>query len=367
MAGVQSLFKWLVKYVLAWLLAPFYMLSATFVFILSVIRSPVTVLSYKVRDSPPAVLQNAELGTHEYVRVGTSNIRLHYVASGDRDKPLMVCLHGFPEFWYSWRHQLKAFSKDYWVVAVDMRGFGDSDKPPAAGEYKIDKMAGDIVDLIEALGHRSCTLVGNDGGAIMAAWVAMERPDLVKKLVLMNGPVSLSAVRQYTKSHPKQLLKFWYGFFFKLPYLPEMCLGFNDLKSLDVLLRGKKMGCRREDAITDEDLEAYKYALSQPGALTAVVNFYRASGSKDRTFPLTLVKNWLSGQQPPAEPITAIRCPSLLIWGDQDGVLDTDLARAMAESVQGMKLEIIEGASHFVQQDFPDTVNRLMTDFFKEP
>ncbi|KAI8504648.1 Epoxide hydrolase 4 [Branchiostoma belcheri] len=340
MAGVQSLFKWLVKYVLAWLLAPFYMLSATFVFILSVIRSPVATLSYR----------NAELGTHQYVRVGTSNIRLHYVASGDRDKPLMVCLHGFPEF-----------------CGCGYEGFGDSDKPPAAGEYKIDKMAGDIVDLIEALGHRSCTLVGNDGGAIMAAWVAMERPDLVKKLVLMNGPVSLSAVRSYTKSHPKQLLKFWYGFFFKLPYLPEMCLGFNDLKSLDVLLRGKKMGCRSEDAITDEDLEAYKYALSQPGALTAVVNFYRASGSKDRTFLLSLVKSWLSGHQPPAEPITAIRCPSLLIWGDQDGVLDTDLARAMAESVQGMKLEIIEGASHFVQQDFPDTVNRLMTDFFKEP
>ncbi|XP_078607669.1 epoxide hydrolase 4-like [Branchiostoma floridae x Branchiostoma japonicum] len=349
MAGVQSLFKWLVKYVLAWLLAPLYMLSSTFTFFLRVIRSPVAVLSYRVRETPPAVLQDPALGTHEYVRLGTGKIRLHYVAAGDRSKPLMVCLHGFPEFWYSWRHQLKAFRKDYRVVAVDMRGFGDSDKPPAVEEYKVDKMAGDIVDLIEALGYGSCTLVGNDGGAIIAGRVAMERPDLVTKLVAMNGPVSLSVVGRYARSHPKQRLKFWYNFLAQLPYLPEMCLGFNDLKTLDVVFRGKKMGCRNKDAFTDEDLEAYKYASSQPGALTGVVNFYRANGMR-----------------PPADPTTGIRCPSLLIWGDQDGVLDTDLAREMAESVQGMKVEIIEGASHFVQQDVPDTVNQLMTDFLNQ-
>ncbi|XP_066288664.1 epoxide hydrolase 4-like [Branchiostoma lanceolatum] len=350
MAGVQSLFKWVVKYVLAWLLAPFLMLSSTLAFVLRVLRTP-AILSYRVRKTPPAVLQNSALGTHEYARVGTSQLRLHYVASsGDRDKPLMVCLHGFPEFWYSFRHQLKAFGKDYRVLAVDMRGFGDSDKPQAAVEYKVDKMAGDIVDLIEALGYTSCTLVANDGGAVIAGQVATDRPDLVEKLVVMNGPVSLSAVATYARSHPKQMLKFWYSFLAKLPYLPEMYLGFNDFKRFDSIFRSKKMGCRNKDAFTDEDLEAYKYAFSQPGALTAVVNFYRANGSKGG-----------------AEPITAIRCPSLMIWGDQDGVLDTDLAKEIAGRVQGMKLEIIEGASHFVQQDFPDTVNRLMTEFLNKP
>ncbi|CAH3019895.1 unnamed protein product [Porites evermanni] len=128
----------------------------------------------KRREKPPACLLDPELGEHHFLRTA-SNIRIQYVAKGDTGKPFMLCLHGFPEFWYSWRYQLKAFSDNFRMVAVDLRGYGDSDSPKGREHYKTSLLVNDIKEIIEALDYKSCTLLSHDWGGALA-WGSLHAP-----------------------------------------------------------------------------------------------------------------------------------------------------------------------------------------------
>ncbi|XP_033121199.1 epoxide hydrolase 4-like isoform X2 [Anneissia japonica] len=292
-------------------------------------------------------MNDPSLGEHDFANLKKAGIRLHYVAAGDRSKPLMLFLHGFPECWYSWRHQMKAFKKDYRVVAFDLRGYGESDIPSGMHNYTLQALIDDVKELIEELGYSSCVLVAHDWGGEIAWHVAMEYPDLVDKLIINNcgHPVRFM---EHLHSHWSQFKKSWYMFFFQLPYLPEILARSKDLHFLNDCYMSRAFGIQSPEMFTTTDLEAMKFSFSNKGTATAAINYYRAIFS---TKPMKTKR---------------ITCPTILIWGDQDVALEVGIAKGTEKYVDNFTLKIVEGASHWVQQDRPDEVNRLMAEFLKE-
>ena len=275
---------------------------------------------------------------HQYI---TSNgIQLHYVTQGDG--PLMLMLHGFPEFWYSWRHQIREFAKDYKVVALDLRGYNDSDKPSALSAYKMSELMLDVAGVIKGLGYESCTLVGHDWGGAIAWSFAYSYPELLERLIVLNIPHPAKFVEGLRT--PQQLLKSWYIFFFQIPWLPELLIQSGDYQFISDAFT--KMAVN-PSVFTPKDLEAYKDAAAKRGALTGMLNYYR------NIFPsLGQGQNW---------EILKIR--TLMIWGEQDTALGKELTYGTQEYVQDLTIRYIPDSSHWVQQEQPDLVNQYIREF----
>ncbi|XP_050400319.1 epoxide hydrolase 4 [Patella vulgata] len=309
-----------------------------------IIRNADKAFYNKDRIEMPPCLTDESLGTHRYIHL--EKVRLHYVVNGEEGKPLMLLLHGFPEFWYSWRHQLREFSKDYRVVAVDQRGYSDSDKPSGINSYKIANMVDDVKQLIPALGYRSCVLVGHDWGGAISWLFAAKYPDMVDKLIIMNCPHP-TVFQKYMSSHLAQFKKSWYMFLFLIPFVPEFYFRMTDYKMLNGTFRSTRMGVVDKSKMTDEDMEAYKYAFSRPGSDTGSINYIRAMFHNKTT----------------RADFQKITSPTLLIWGCQDGALEKGMAPLAQPLVENLKIEYIEDASHWVQMDRPDRVNKLIRQF----
>lgn len=289
----------------------------------------------------PQILLDPDLGTHNYIYLQNQGIKLHYIEKGDRNKPLMLLVHGFYESWFSWRHQLQEFSSDYWVVAVSLRGYGDSERPTKTSEYTLMKMVEDLREFILALGKEKCTLLGHDGGAVVG-WVLVGKyPDLFQRFITCNGSHPL-AYRMHLRKSFKQMKKAWYVFFNQMPYLPELCLAVNDYEELTRLYSEDN---KNTEVFTEEVIEAYKYYFSQKGALSAAVNFYR---NIDFTSSLHIPK---------------IRVPTLIIWGSENTFLQTELAKLSAGECEDVQLKYIDGAGHFVQQQEPVYLNKLVWEY----
>ncbi|MGH2879468.1 MAG: alpha/beta fold hydrolase [Solirubrobacteraceae bacterium] len=278
---------------------------------------------------------------HGEVEVG-GGTRLHYVEAGSG--PLVVLLHGFPEFWYSWRHQIEPIAAaGYRVVAPDMRGYNTSSRPQDWRQYQVELLAGDIAGLVTALGEDQCFLVGHDWGAAVAYGVAMYQPQVVKRLAILNVPHPVRMLEGFRTL--RQLRKSWYMFFFQIPRLPERLIARDDFSFAKRSLRSDS-----KDAFTDEDLERYVEAWSQPGALTGMINYYRAALRR-------------SPRNPEAR-LARIECPTLVIWGLRDRHLGSELADPPRKWVPNARLEQIEDATHWVQHDAPERVNELLIDHF---
>ncbi|XP_078574147.1 epoxide hydrolase 4-like isoform X1 [Branchiostoma floridae x Branchiostoma japonicum] len=315
-------------------------------------KGPKAFFTWNVLEGRPRCLDSRDLGIHGYVRLKRSGIQLHYVRAGDdRKKPLMVLLHGLPEIWYSWRHQLREFKKDYQVVAVDMRGYGESEKPAGRSAYRLEYLVEDIREVIETF-NTSCVLVGHDWGGAVAWYLAMEYPNMVDRLVVMSCPHP-GVFMKYVSTHPRQFLKSWFQFFFQLPFLPELVFKSFDYGGLYASLRGRRMGCKTPDAITDEDYKAYKYFFSKPNpmAVTGPFNYLRANFG---TIPLVDMHG--------TDKVTV---PCLLIWGELDGALDVGMGEMSHQLAPNMTFRVVEGASHWVQQDNPAVVNTYMREFLQ--
>ncbi|XP_036409770.1 epoxide hydrolase 4-like [Megalops cyprinoides] len=313
------------------------------------IRRPSETFKWRIRETPPACLNDSSLGTHCYVRLKESGLRFHYVAAGEKGKPLMLLLHGFPEFWYSWRHQLREFKSEFRVVAVDMRGYGETDTPVSTQGYRPDCLITDVKDIVECLGYNRCFLIGHDWGGFIAWLVAIRYPEMVTKLIILNSPHP-SAVADYTLRHPTQLVKSLSILLFQCPLLPELLLSINDLQALKSLFTSNSTGIGRKGcSMTKEDMEAYLYVFSQPRALTGPLNYYRN------------IFSFLPRSQ------RELKCPVLLMWGERDAFLEQGLAEASRLYISGyVRLNVISGASHWLQQDRPDVVNTLIWTFLKE-
>ena len=207
--------------------------------------------------------------TFEYAQIGA--VKIHYAIAGKGGEKLVVLLHGFPEFWYSWRKQLADLSDEYTVVAPDLRGYNLSDKPANIADYHVDKLVDDVCGLIGHLGFEKAAIVGHDWGAAVAWAVAERHPEYVSKLcALQVPPVSIWQKNQTFK----QLKASWYMFFFLIPLLPEWFLSRNDFA---LLANGLKTSTAQPNVFTDADLAEYKKAWRETNHLNSLLNYYRAN------------------------------------------------------------------------------------------
>ncbi|GMT06005.1 hypothetical protein PENTCL1PPCAC_28179, partial [Pristionchus entomophagus] len=277
-----------------------------------------------------------------------SDVRLHYVEEGDSSKPLLLFVHGFPEFWYSWRFQIKHFAKTHHVVAIDQRGYGESEKPKETEKYTTKVLAKDVKELIEKLGHKKAVLVGQDWGGAVAWMTAFTYPEFVDKLIVLNCPHPGAYISSFWKAK-RQILKSWHLLFFQVPWIPELTLSFDDFESFDYAFRSEYAGLKNPKNFTDEDLEAWKATFSKRSAFTPPLNYYRAMvRNRDET------ENIINRVAKP---------PTLIIWGEEDPFLVIECADYSNKMCLKGKVVYVPGSSHWVQQDKPEEVNKIMEQF----
>ena len=276
-----------------------------------------------------------------YAELGDT--RLHYVEAGTG--PLVLLLHGFPEYWYGWRQVLGPLaSAGFRVVAPDTRGYNLSSRPKEVSAYETAVLAEDIHGLIHALGAESAMVVGHDWGGTLAWTIAMNHPEAVERLAILNAahPRKLSQGLH----HPSQLRRSWYFFFFDLPDVPESVVQANHWHFFRHFLRDAR------PEFTPADTDHYIAAWSQPGAATGMINYYRSSV---RASP----KKAEAALRP-------IKAPTLVIWGEEDRYLGSDLAEPERDDVPNLdRVERVPGASHWVHHDEAERVTQLLVDFFK--
>jgi pimeloyl-ACP methyl ester carboxylesterase len=335
MTAVKALITTAVLFALGILFA----ILPTIKFIWSVIKTFGMVLKARPREEPPEA-KDPKYGKHTHI--SANGINFHCVTSGPADGELMLFLHGFPQNWYTWRHIIPKFNDRYKVVAVDMRGYGESSKPDGVEEYGGDKLAADVRELVGALGSEKCILVAHDWGGAVAYRVAHMYPETSSKVVVLNAPHPGCVRKNMTF---KQLLKSWYIFFFQIPFLPELIIKSNDFGWLVMSLLGKKMGVRDRRHITKEDIEVFKFYISKPKALTSAINYYRAAFAT----------------MPPASK--TIPCPTLLIWGEEDAALGKELNRGLKRFIPNLTEKYLPGVSHWVPEEKPEEAARLISDF----
>lgn len=284
--------------------------------------------------------------THHTAHV--NGINIHYVSEGSG--PLILFAHGFPEFWYAWKEQLKEFGKDHQVVALDMRGYNLTDKPQEIEQYRVAHLVEDLSQLIAHLGAEKCVLVGHDWGGAVAWIFAMTHPEQLEKLVIVNAPHPVVFQREQ-RENPDQQRASQYMLVFRssdaekqLPTdEPSGSLGGTTLTSL----------------LSPEDLAAYQEAWAQPGALTASLNYYRASG-------LRLAQSGEQPNQQPAREMPLIHTPTLVIWGEQDTALLMGNLNGLEQYVTDLTIKRIPDGSHWVIHEYPAEVNAAIRSFIEQ-
>jgi pimeloyl-ACP methyl ester carboxylesterase len=291
--------------------------------------------------------------SHAYAEV--NGIRLHYAESGSGDD-LVILLHGFPEFWYSWRHQLTALGTNYHVVAPDMRGYNLSDKPSRVEDYRIEVLIEDIVELIKHFGASKAAIVAHDWGAGVAWAVAQKYPEQVSKLAILQVP---PAAAWRANMSLRQLLRSWYMFFFQLPKIPEWRISRNNFLALERIFKDTVV---RQGTFTNADIEVYKSAFSQSGATTAAVNYYRANVRRLMSRSAKSEPDGLQSAEPRNDG--RIRVPTLFIFGEQDFAILPATVRGVAKYIDAPFSELrIPDSGHWVQNEAADEVNAALLEF----
>jgi epoxide hydrolase 4 len=268
---------------------------------------------------------------HRYADI--NGIRMHYVEAGEGET--VVLLHGFPESWYSWRHQLAALAERYHVVAPDQRGYNETE---SAGPFDTDTLQADVLALLAHLGIERAHIAGHDWGGMIAWLLALDHPEAVRTLTVCNLPHP--ALMRKGLRRPRQLLRSWYVFFFQIPWLPERMLAAGGYHRL---AKGMIEQCR-PGTFTREDIKEYLTEWRRQG-LGGGVNWYRAS----LRHPIAL-----------ADPVPLIMAPTLLIWGEDDAFLGKELTYGTDEYVHDLTVKYLPGTSHWVQQEEPEKVNEYL-------
>lgn len=289
---------------------------------------------------------------HGYAQVG--DVRLHYAESGEAGRPLVLLLHGFPEFWYSWRHQLVALGERYHVVAPDLRGYNLSDKPSRVEDYRLSRLVDDVTGLIRHFGAREAAVVGHDWGAGIAWAVARSHPEYVRRLCILQVPPFRAWLDNFSL---RQLSRSWYMLFFQLPALPESWIERHDFAQLTQMFRKTS----RAGTFTDADILLYKEALKRRGtggettALTAGINYYRAN-------VFSMLSERLGGS-----PHIYSVSPTLFIYGERDAFVVPETVQGVAAYVSAPFREVrLARAGHWVQQEYPNEVNAALLSFLSE-
>jgi epoxide hydrolase 4 len=276
-----------------------------------------------------------------------NGVALHVVLAGPaRGKPL-VFLHGFPEFWFGWRHQIDHFvSSGYRVIIPDQRGYNLSEKPAGIASYSIELLAKDVVGVLDAVTDSKAFVVGHDWGAIVTWYLAARFSERVSRTAMLGVPHPRIFIKNLIMN-PTQLRKSWYVLLFQLPWLPERILRGRDWAPLVRALQDTSP----RGVFSDTDLEQYKQSWTRKGALTAMLNWYRAALLNPSKFAI----------DPEA---SRVKVPALLIWGKNDQFAGEAMARESLQYCDDGHLEIFETATHWVQHEQPARVNNLLSQFF---
>ena len=286
-----------------------------------------------------------------------NGVRLHYVEAGEG--PLVLLLHGFPEHWYTWREQIPALvDAGYRVVAPDMRGYNVSEKPHGVDAYRIGTLVEDVLALIERCGEEHATVVGHDWGGAIAWEVAARHPERVDRLCVLNAPHPAVYRREIRSRRSDQRKRSSYALFFQLPWVPEMLFRLRGYRAIERMFRE---GPENPDAFDEEAVARYERACAQPGAMTSMLNYYRALFRGE-------LRSMLPGCSRPNETTTdgVISQPTLLIWGMRDRALSPRLTEGVERWVSDVRVERLPEASHWVQADAPDRVNELLIAFLDD-
>jgi epoxide hydrolase 4 len=281
--------------------------------------------------------------------------RLHYVTRGE-GKPILF-LHGFPQFWFLWRHQLADLGTDHAVYAPDMRGYNLSCRPEEVEAYRMRHLLADVEGLIEELGLAPLTLVGHDWGGIVSWAFALKHPDQLERLVIIDGPPPFTWNRDLRES-PKQRHAVNYMLEFSKPSPePEEMLAAKDFSLMDNLML--RIGGRGAQ-LSDAERSVYHHAWSRPGALRGGLNYYRAARMGEQVAAGGVPEEY-------ASKITSqtVGVPTLVIWGENDVALLPSLTRGLSEWVPQLRVEIVPGAGHWVPYERADVVNSLIRDFLE--
>ncbi|WP_226006444.1 alpha/beta fold hydrolase [Natrinema salinisoli] len=283
-----------------------------------------------------AVVSSVGLDSH---RRTVNGIELHTVAAGDETNPLIVLLHGFPEFWYAWRAQIPPLVEaGYRVLIPDLRGYNLSEKPGGVKSYRVRESARDVVDLIATENREVAHVVGHDWGGMVAWDLGLRHPGAVDRLAVVNAPHPTAYLRQVT-ANPEQLSRSLYAVFFQLPWLPERVLQYDEYRILE---RGLRETAAPE-TFRDDELARYRRAWSRDGALTGMLNWYRAAA-----------------RYPPIPRSERVDVPTLIVWGEDDTALVPALAVDSADRCEESRLELLPETSHWVPRETPARLTSLL-------
>ncbi len=275
---------------------------------------------------------------HHFIK--TNNVRLHYVAQGEG--PLVVLLHGFPEFWYSWRHQIPALAKHFRVVVPDLRGYNDSDKPSSG--YDLQTLTQDVQGLITSLGYSHAHVVGHDWGGAIAWNFAQRFPEMLDRLAVLNAPHPQRFI-QGMVGNLDQIRRSWYMLAFQVPAIPEILIQNNLKQFVSTVFQGL---ATRKAAFPLETARLYEAALEKPGAIAAALNYYRQ---------MLDPRGFLA-------QVIPVQAPTLVLWGEEDAVLSRSLVGDMVRFVAApVRVMMVPNCGHWVQQEAPQTVNRELLKF----
>lgn len=292
---------------------------------------------------------------HEYAEV--NGVRLHYARTGKG--PLIVFLHGFPEFWYEWKNQIAEFSRDHTVVAPDMRGYNLSSKPAELSAYQMPALVEDVralaSQLLKADGGTRFTLVAHDWGGVVAWVFAAMHPEMLDRLVIVNAPHP-TIFGQLLRDNAAQKQASQYMLLFRSPEA-EAALSANDYERLTSMVLGAGL---RDGTVTEADKKEYVSAWSQPGALTGGLNYYRSSGIGPSA-PTA------AEAAAPAQPPLIVRVPTLVIWGEKDTAILPANLDGLDRVVTNLTIKRVPEGTHWVVRENAPEVNRLMREYLSKP
>lgn len=308
---------------------------------------------YLYRDRPKPSThaskdQVSKLKTQQvkFEMISTNGIKLHTLCAGDPANPLVILLHGFPEFWKGWELQIDALvNAGYYVMVPDQRGYNLSSKPLNISDYRIENLVGDILGLLESTGKGKALLGGHDWGGVVAWYLASARPDKFEKLFIANAPHP-HIFWWYYKNDKEQYKKSSYMRAFLFPYLPQRKIASNNFEFVEkALVKGSKEG-----SFSSEDIKAYKLAWSDPGTFNGMLNWYRAFFFQSKG--LEMIKS-------------KVKVPVFIAWGVEDTALKYEMGVDSLKHCENAKIEKVEEATHWILHEQPEKISQLMIEFFK--
>jgi pimeloyl-ACP methyl ester carboxylesterase len=282
--------------------------------------------------------------------IPTNNIKLMTMTAGPENGTPVILLHGFPEFHYGWRKQIPALVEaGFHVIVPDQRGYNLSDKPKGVSSYKLDILAKDIIGLLDHFGIEKARVVGHDWGAVVAWTLALENPSRLEKLAILNVPHP-DVMTRFILKNPEQRKKSWYVFFFQIPFFVEWVLSRSDYRNMARML----VGSGRKSTFSRSDIEEYRKAWAQPGALTAMLNWYRSIFRNS-------IKHVFRGQV----PARRVKVPTLILWGRNDVALSHEMVQPSLDLCNMGRSVMFEKATHWVQHDEAEAVNKHLIEFLR--